>query len=622
MQSGGRQAVKSSYPTDELVPAIADPSRSHASADDVRAQLERILQDVSFRASKRRREMLRFIVEETLAGREDRLKGVTLAFDVFERDETFDQQSDPVVRIEARRLRNDLNSYYVDAGHQDPVRITIPKGGYVPHFAWQNREARAPAPPPGPHPQDAPLSSTDAPAPNSTDAAAIPERPSKRPMLVAAIIVMGIVMGGLFAIGAALVWPRGADTNAPIPRTPALIVLPFEAYGDTTDIELIAAGVTEELIANLMLFPEFRVYSTATSFRQHAGTDPTTLWRDLGVSYVVTGILQSQDGQAHFRARMVDAHTGEVRWSGGYHQPLNADDLLGAQHELAVAISTELGESYGAVNKVIGQRMILDIVPSMPSYTCILRALDFRRNFDETLFAPAVACLQKAVVRDPDYADAWGMLGWVQFDAYNQRIAPEAAYPAHIKEAFEAASQAIKIDPDNLRGLTALAAITFDAGDFARSEQLLRRAIELNPNNPETIAQLGWRLSVRGNWEDGIPLLNKAIERSADPPGWYFHLISVDEYLKGNYRAALAAAEPSARSGSAIGLSLTAISHARLGNSVAAADDLAAMAEAWPLLGNDPAAAYRNFQASDEIVEALVAGLREAGWTLPEEASQ
>ena len=202
----------------------------------------------------------------------------------------------------------------------------------------------------------------------------------------------------------------------------------------------------------------------------------------------------------------------------------------------------------------------------MPTYTCILRAFDFRRAFDEALFAPAMACLEQAVVRDPDYADAWAMLGWLQFDAASQGIAPEAEHQARIEAAFEAASRAVEIDPDNLRGLTALAAITFDAGDHARSERLLRRGLALNPNNPETIAQLGWRLSVRGNWDEGLPLLNKAIERSVNPPGWYFHLISVHAYLEGDYAAALAAAEPSARSGSAIGLSLAAISHAGLGN--------------------------------------------------------
>jgi hypothetical protein len=94
-------------------------------------------------------------------------------------------------------------------------------------------------------------------------------------------------------------------------------------------------------------------------------------------------------------------------------------------------------------------------------------------------------------------------------------------------------------------------------------------------------------------------------------------MIAVHEYLEGNYAASLAAAEHSSKVGSAIGLSLAAISHAGLRNMEAAREDLAQMSSAWQLLANDPAAAYRSFQVVEPIVAALVDGLRAAGWTPP-----
>ena len=129
-------------------------------------------------------------------------------------------------------------------------------------------------------------------------------------------------------------------------------MLPFEAFGDAEDIGLIASSVTEELISNLMLFKDFRVYS-ATAELSVSTLAPTraTLGRDLGVSFVVSGVMQAQNGQVRIRCRLVDSQTGEVRWSGSFDEPLTPGDLLGAQHELAVAISTELGEPYGAVNE-------------------------------------------------------------------------------------------------------------------------------------------------------------------------------------------------------------------------------------------------------------------------------
>ena len=80
---------------------------------------------------------LRFVVEETLAGREHRLKGYTIATRVFGRGDDFDAAQDPIVSIQAGRLRRALERYYLVAGGRDPVFIDIPKGRYVPRFRAQ-----------------------------------------------------------------------------------------------------------------------------------------------------------------------------------------------------------------------------------------------------------------------------------------------------------------------------------------------------------------------------------------------------------------------------------------------------------------------------------------------------
>ncbi len=100
----------------------------------VRKQLERILGSPEFKATDKQKEFLSFVVGETLEDRASRLKGYTIAVDVYGRTENFDPQVDPVVRLEAGRLRRALDHYYLKAGRNDPVRIEIPKGGYIPTF--------------------------------------------------------------------------------------------------------------------------------------------------------------------------------------------------------------------------------------------------------------------------------------------------------------------------------------------------------------------------------------------------------------------------------------------------------------------------------------------------------
>ena len=101
----------------------------------VRDELDRILMNPEFQATDKMRDFLRFVVEETLAGRAHQLKGFTIATAVYRRDADFDPAHDPVVRIQAGRLRRALERYYLVAGGKDTIHIDIPKGAYVPVFS-------------------------------------------------------------------------------------------------------------------------------------------------------------------------------------------------------------------------------------------------------------------------------------------------------------------------------------------------------------------------------------------------------------------------------------------------------------------------------------------------------
>ncbi len=103
----------------------------------IKAQLHRILSSPEFNATARQKKFLRFVTQMFLEGRAGEIKGYTVATDVFGRKSDFDPSTDPIVSVEARRLRRALEHYYLTAGRRDRVRITIPKGGYVPSFLFQ-----------------------------------------------------------------------------------------------------------------------------------------------------------------------------------------------------------------------------------------------------------------------------------------------------------------------------------------------------------------------------------------------------------------------------------------------------------------------------------------------------
>jgi hypothetical protein len=128
---------------DRNLPKPVRVTQKSPSPDAVRKQLSNILQSDGFAHARRMKRFLGFVVEETLAGRARQLCEYSIGMSVFDRDESFEPGLDPIVRNDARRLRQKLLEYYLQCGHDDPVLMEVPKGGYVPVFRCTSRPETA-----------------------------------------------------------------------------------------------------------------------------------------------------------------------------------------------------------------------------------------------------------------------------------------------------------------------------------------------------------------------------------------------------------------------------------------------------------------------------------------------
>jgi hypothetical protein len=118
---------------------------------EICAALDRVLASTHFRAAPQLSSFLRFVIEKTLVGRADRIKGYDIAVGALGRGDNFDPQTDPIVRVEAGRLRRALQAYYAGPGRHDEIVIKLPLGSYIPTFErrridsnLRNSRARAP----------------------------------------------------------------------------------------------------------------------------------------------------------------------------------------------------------------------------------------------------------------------------------------------------------------------------------------------------------------------------------------------------------------------------------------------------------------------------------------------
>lgn len=194
----------------------AVPAASLPDTDLIRLALHKILSSPEFASADQLRAFLRYVVEATCQLPPVTLKGYTIATEALGRGYDFNPTTDPIVRVEAARLRKRLQDYYAGTGQEDPIRIEIPKGSYVPQFILQRRPAlpdepqmgepsAVPAAPPAPSDQIA-RPGPELPLPHP--AAARPPEPagfarlfSRRPELVGLVAVVsfvaGLVIGGI-----------------------------------------------------------------------------------------------------------------------------------------------------------------------------------------------------------------------------------------------------------------------------------------------------------------------------------------------------------------------------------------------------------------------------------------
>ncbi|HUQ52336.1 MAG TPA: hypothetical protein VM692_08945, partial [Gammaproteobacteria bacterium] len=232
-------------------------SAAKPSATEVRAQLERILASRCFLQAGRASDFLRYVVEQTLAGGGQRLKGYTIGVEVFGRPPDFDAQSDALVRVEAGRLRRRLVEYYASEGASDPVRIDLPRGSYSVDCNF----VRPAAEPEGA--QAVPAAAATAPAPVLA--------PWRRIALgLAALLVM--------AVGV-ITWQRSELHDAELSlevlgepqqtEWPRIVVVPFENLGADGALDAIAASMTEEIMLRL---DELDLFVVASQARWYGAT--------------------------------------------------------------------------------------------------------------------------------------------------------------------------------------------------------------------------------------------------------------------------------------------------------------------------------------------------------------
>ena len=515
----------------------------------VRVQLKRILQSDEFRGSQKQREFLEFVVEETLQGRASQIKGYTVAVTVYGRKAGFDPQVDPIVRVEAGRLRRALERYYLTAGKNDPLRIEIPKGAYVPVFRTIQ------------------LSGDE-------------------------------------------VQPAGR-IDSTLPTGPSIAVMPLVNLGGNNEQDYFAEGLTEEMTAELARYQEFQVIASQSTMQLKDQTEnPKVIGRELDVQFLLTGSIRTDAKAVKVTIRLLETATAEQIWGESYTREPTAADLISVQEEIARNVVGTIADHYGLITRRLSAESRKKVPTDLRAYDAVLRFYHYESVLTPAAFKKALSALERAVEIDPEYGLAWAMLGHLHADNYAVGF---IQMEAPLEKALTFAQKGVALAPRDQFVRDALTLVYFHQGDKKQFLQHLEQTIALNPNAPYIVGVAGWHMMLYGEWERGLALLKKGMKLNPYHPSWFHLATYMNCYRRGEYENALVEALKFNFPDLYLDPMMRAAALGKLGREAEAKTAIGQLLILEPEFAARGRQLVGRYVKVDELVDQIVDGLREAG---------
>lgn len=473
-------------------------------AEEVRAALERVLAWPAMVRSPQLGQFLRYIVDRTLQGEPQAIKAYAIAVDVLGRPADFDPQVDPIVRVQARRLRSMLDSYYQGPGAGDPVRIVLPVGRYVPEFAY----AASVTPVAAEVEAAVDVAETVSPPP-------IPPRKLNRrwgfALLVALVLILGVGAVALFGG----LWPRTAPGPVQSARVepPRVSVTDFENAVETDLRGPLARGLALELVTDLEQFGTIEVrYGTSPDFAAGPGVP---------ADYLLGGSVTELAGRWQYQARLTELSSDRVVWSKTIEMPPGSVDD-GVLDTVSGELSQVLGSPRGPLHA--RARALLEDGTSLAgretTYLCRMLFDLFREREAPSEGQRTASCISALTPEERAGGTALAIEAGLAIASVPGREGVHGQSGA-LDRADALLEQATLVAPTSAFVWEQRARLAEMRGLHRAAQEAYSASVQLNPANLDTLAGEARHLALIGQIGRAVTLAGQAIEGAPEAPPWY-----------------------------------------------------------------------------------------------------
>nr|WP_314258196.1 hypothetical protein [uncultured Devosia sp.] len=553
----------------------------------VQEALERLLQWPEIARSPQLGKFLDYIVQRRLEGDEQAIKAYSIAVDVFGRGDDFDPQSDPIVRVQARRLRGLIDDYYRGPGADEALQIRLPVGRYIPEFVERPRE------------EPAALQ-------ESSPVAVVPKVQPRSRFLLAGL---GLAVGA--AVAALLVqWPRspGSGSAVGILERPTINVVEFQNLVTDAAMSPRVAGLAIEMVTDLEQFENLRV------FYRSGVEDPTSSGDEAANTFVLTGIVRLEGDEVQYSAILTETRSGSVVWN----QTLSVPQVEAATPDILDRVSLSfglvLGSPRGPLHAAARQLMeTASPVENVNLYLCRVLFDRFRETGIGTDAQDTRACFE--ALSEADKQDPIALAAQASLLVEYADSAESEAMPLADRVRMAQTNLTRAINDDSISGF-----IWEQQGRLHEGQGLLAEAradfassVQLNPASADALADFARLLAFGGDLTQAEPMARNAAEHSPNPPAWYFAVPTLLALRDGDFGRAVENAELYAQADRELGPVLAIMAGQQAGNSDVVNRYLPQVLDAPSFRAKGVMPRLRERISDDGLIEQIRRALTEAG---------
>ena len=344
--------------------------------------------------------------------------------------------------------------------------------------------------------------------------------PSRAKLRLSHFVVSIVIL----ALGSAVIFPLWysswstqqsvRDEMLPSDEKPWLAVLPFDNLSDDSDQEYFADGLTDDLITDLSKISGLSVIARNSVFAYKGGSiDVRDIAKGLNVDYVLEGSVRRAGRRVRINAQLVDGKSGNHLWADRFDR--EAEDVFSVQDEVIQHIIQALAVELSASEE---ERLDRPPTTNLEAYDYYLRAEQASRSGFRPRLREALDLYKKAIVLDPEFADAYA--ADARTAAYAMRSNYDDVIPGPVarKRAYQNAGRALEIASGSPLPFAVLAILQVVDDRHDEALESAKQAVALGPSDAEAHAALSLVLTFIGHHEEAVEAIVSAMRLNPSLP--------------------------------------------------------------------------------------------------------